>query len=96
MNFPGGRGNSNIDKAGPPWHSVARAGAAIDSVMVPTEPEIVELAKRCLCIISLGVNCYNVTNVYGTQLTVKYGAMMPEWKSVCEELLEQAMNYEPI
>jgi hypothetical protein len=30
------------------------------------------LAKRCLCILGLGVNCYTLTNVYGVVADVPY------------------------
>lgn len=65
--------------------------AARDPVSIPTEPAIVELAKRCLCILGLGSNCYTLTNVYGVTAEVPYGASVQEWTKIATGLLEAAI-----
>jgi hypothetical protein len=69
---------------------IVRAGK--DPVRLPESLEIVDLLKRCLCTVKLGYNCYVVTNVYGDERDVPYGATLDEWQSTCEDLLRIAME----
>lgn len=79
----------NASQSRGPSHIVR---AARDPVSIPTEPAIVALAKRCLCVLGLGVNCYTLTNVYGVAADVPYGASTEEWRIIAEDLLKQAME----
>lgn len=63
-----------------------------DPVRLPESPEIVGLLKRCLCTVKLGYNCYVVTNVYGDERDVPYGATIADWTTTCEDLLRIAME----
>jgi hypothetical protein len=69
--------------------------AARDPVQVPTEPDIVRIIENSLCVCTLGHNCYVLTNVYGVELTVPYGASLIQWQNAANQLLEQAMNATP-
>ncbi len=66
--------------------------AARDPISIPTEPGIVALAKRCLCVLGLGVQCYTLTNVYGVTESVPYDATLGDWTRIAEDLLAQAMK----
>jgi hypothetical protein len=66
--------------------------AARDPVSIPTEPSIVALAQRCLCVLGLGSNCFTLTNVYGVIREVPYGASYEDWKKIAEELLAESME----
>lgn len=93
MRFDGGRNHEhfNLDGAGPRGPT-SMVFAAKDPVMVPTEPAIVDGATKALCTIKVGTNEYVVTNVYGVQATVPFGAPVAQWQTVFDALLEQAMT----
>jgi hypothetical protein len=102
MRFDGGRGQAlqkvgfsfDLDKAsykGP--KNIALA--ARDPVMPPQDPTILAMAEKALCVVGLGVNCYVVKNVYEMEMNVEYGAPLEVWQAVFDQLLKQAMEYEP-
>jgi hypothetical protein len=88
----GSRGHPqfNLDSGMPrgPKHIVL---AAKDPVAIPTEPAIVEIAAKNLCVLGLGVQCFTLTNVYGIEVDVPYGATVAEWEAAARKLLEMAM-----
>lgn len=65
--------------------------AAKDPVQIPTDPVIVEIAAKALCHLGLGVNCFTLTNVYGIEVEVSYGASIEQWQNAANTLLEMAM-----
>lgn len=96
MRFDGGRNHEHFNLDGArPRGPTSIMFAAKDPVQVPTEPAIVAGAKQALCTIKVDVNQYVVTNVYGARATVPFGAPVSQWQGVFDDLLEQAMNYEP-
>ena len=101
MQFTGGRKHPNpqfdlnggLNGAGEnDYKRVVRA--ARDAVQVPTEPAIAYIAEKALCKISLGVNCFILTNVYGAEAPVPYGASLEDWQRIATSLLNKAMNEE--
>jgi hypothetical protein len=66
--------------------------AAKDPVAIPTDPIIVEIAKKALCHLSLGTNCFTLTNVYGIEVEVPYGASVEQWQAAADKLLKGAMD----
>jgi hypothetical protein len=69
--------------------------AARDPIAIPTEPWVVAVAEKALCVISLGHNCYVLTNVYGDEATVPYEALQPEWERIAYGLLAKALRETP-
>ncbi len=67
---------------------------ARDAISIPEEPAVVEIAKKNLCKLGLGENCYTLTNVYGVKAFVPYNASLNEWRRIAEDLLAKAMAYE--
>lgn len=65
--------------------------AANDPVRVPEDPFIVATLERCLCICTLGENCYIVNGPMGQKESIPYGAPMERWEQVCNGLLSIAM-----
>lgn len=72
-------------------HGVRVIRAAKDPVCVPTDPVIVAIAAKALCHLGLGVNCFTLTNVYGIEIGIPYGATVEQWQSAADRLLERAM-----
>lgn len=66
--------------------------AARDPVQVPTEPAIVDLLTKFLCVCTLGEDCYIVTGAGGGQRIVPYGAQLRSWEVATAELFLEAMN----
>lgn len=66
--------------------------SAKDPVQVPTDPVIVEIAKKALCHLGLGTNCFTLTNVYGIEVEIPYGASVEQWQNAANTLLERAMD----
>ena len=66
--------------------------AAKDPVQVPSEPWVVELAARCLCVLGKGHDCFTLTNVYGDVRTVPFDASREDWVTIAESLLKNAME----
>lgn len=69
--------------------------AAKDSVSLPTEPAVLAIIEKALCIPSLGHNCYVLTNVYGTEAEVPYGASLEQWEKIANDLLDKALREAP-
>lgn len=67
-------------------------GAAKDPVAIPTDPAIVDIAVKALCHLGLGINCFTLTNVYGIEIEIPYGASVEQWQNAANQLLERAMN----
>jgi hypothetical protein len=67
----------------------------LDRVRVPTEPCITALCEKALCVISVGHNCYILTNVYGDEAEVPFGALFPEWERIAYGLLAKALRETP-
>lgn len=59
---------------------------------MPTDPDITSIAEKALCLITLGVNCYVLTNVYGDVAEVPYGALIPDWERIAYGLLDKALK----
>jgi hypothetical protein len=68
--------------------------AAKDPVAVPTDPSIVAIAEKALCHLGLGVNCFTLTNVYGVEVEIPYGASVEQWQNAANALLEMAITHE--
>lgn len=66
--------------------------AAKDPVCVPTDPIIVGIAEKALCHLGLGTNCFTLTNVYGVEVEISYGASVEQWQNAANQLLERAMD----
>lgn len=66
--------------------------AARDPVAVPTDPTIVAIAEKALCHLGLGTNCFTLTNVYGIEMEVSYGASVEQWQAAADKLLQGAMD----
>lgn len=97
MKFEIGRNHAQFDLNGgingsreDDYKRVVRA--ARDPVQVPTDPVIVEIATTNLCLLGLGVQCFTLTNVYGVERDVPYGASVEEWQRIAAELLQLAMD----
>lgn len=86
FNLNGGLNGSREDD----YKRVVRA--ARDPVSVPTDPVIVAIATANLCRLGLGPNCFTLTNVYGVESEVPYGASLEDWKRIAADLLQQAME----
>jgi len=95
VRFDNGRGHAhfNLD-ATPPSGYKTVIRAAKDPISVPTDPAIVELATRNLCHLGLGEDCFTLTNVYGIEAKVPYGATAAEWEQAAAKLLSGAMSEE--
>jgi len=63
-----------------------------ERVEIPREPWITQIIEKALCVVSLGVDCYVLTNVYGDQAIVPYGALEADWERIAYGLLNQAMQ----
>jgi len=63
-----------------------------DRVAVPTDPDIVAIVEKALCVISLGRDCYVLMNVYGDLAEVPYGALLADWERIAYGLLDKAMR----
>ena len=63
-----------------------------DKVRPPEEPTIVAVIERCLCRVTVGADCYEVTGISGAQRAVRYGATLADWEKACGELLDEAMK----
>jgi hypothetical protein len=66
--------------------------AARDPVAIPTDPTIVGIAEKALCHLGLGTNCFTLTNVYGIETEVPYGASVEQWQAAADKLLKGAMD----
>lgn len=66
--------------------------AAKDPVQIPTDPTIVAIAEKALCHLGLGPNCFTLTNVYGIEVEIPYGASVEQWQNAANKLLERAMD----
>lgn len=67
----------------------------LDRVAVPTEPTIVAICQKALCVVSLAHNCFILTNVYGDEAEVPYGALIPDWERIAYGLLAKALRETP-
>lgn len=70
--------------------------AAKDPVQVPTDPVIVDIAKRALCHLGLGTNCFTLTNVYGLEVEVPYSATVEHWEAAAQKFLKTTMENENV
>jgi hypothetical protein len=68
--------------------------AAKDPVGIPTDPAIVEIARQALCHLGLGTNCFTLTNVYGMEIEVPYGATVEQWRALANKFLKTTMENE--
>lgn len=66
--------------------------AAKDPVVIPTEPAIVELAKRCCLHMALGADCFVLFDVNGNEREVSYNATLDEWTEIAERMLVKALE----
>jgi hypothetical protein len=66
--------------------------AARDPVAIPTDPTIVAIAEKALCHLGLGTNCFTLTNVYGIEMEIPYGASVEQWQAAADKLLKGAMD----
>lgn len=66
--------------------------AARDPVAIPTDPVIVEIAKKALCHLGLGTNCFTLTNVYGIEVEIPYNSSVEQWQAAADKLLKGAMD----
>jgi len=93
MKFDGGRNHAYFNlNATPPGGYKTVVRAARDPVQVPTDPVIVDIATRNLCHLGLGEDCFTLTNVYGIEAQVPYGANIEDWERIAAGLLKQAMD----
>ena len=99
MKFDSGRNHKDFDLDGFKLRSFPLKNgqghvvrAARDPVQVPTDLVIVSIAELHLGRLGLGVQCFTLTNVYGVERDVPYGASVEEWQRIAAELLQLAMD----
>jgi hypothetical protein len=93
VRFDGGRLHPSFDLNGSrPRGPTQIVRAAFDPVMPPTEPVIVDLLRRCLLVCRVANSGFTITNQFGDEDVVDYGASVEQWTVKCETLLTKAME----